>query len=83
MITVYPVLSQRMKEHGVSVRELATIVGASRMAIYLKIWGIKRWTLTDVVKICGFFRSPDAEHLFVRNYNKRQFLESQEENGNV
>lgn len=83
MITVYPVLSQRMKEHGMSAKELAAIVGVSQVAIYLKIWGIKRWTLTDVVKICGFFRSPDAEHLFVRNYNKRQFLESQEENGNV
>lgn len=83
MITVYPVLSQRMKEHGMSAKELAAIVGVSQVSIYLKIWGIKRWTLTDVVKICGFFRSPEAEHLFVRNYNKRQFLESQEENGNV
>jgi predicted transcriptional regulator len=72
-----------MKEHGMSAKELAAIVGVSQVSIYLKIWGIKRWTLTDVVKICGFFRSPDAEHLFVRNYNKRQFLESQEENGNV
>jgi hypothetical protein len=72
-----------MKEHGMSAKELAAIVGVSQVAIYLKIWGIKRWALTDVVKICGFFRSPDAEHLFVRNYNKRQFLESQGENYNV
>ena len=83
MITVYPVLSQRMKEHGVSARELAVVTQMTVLAFYLKMWGIKRWTLTEVVRICGFFRTPDAEHLFVRNYNKRQFLESQEENGNV
>jgi predicted transcriptional regulator len=72
-----------MREHSVSAKELAAIAGVSQVAIHLKMWGFKRWTLTDAVKICGFFRSPDAEHLFVRNYNKRQFLESQEENGNV
>jgi hypothetical protein len=83
MITVYPVLSQRMKEHGVSVRELAAYAGMSRVAFYLKMWGVKRWRLTDTVRICCFFRTPDAEHLFVRDYNKQQFLESQEENGNV
>lgn len=82
MITVYPVLRQRMKEHGVSGEELAAISGTSRIAFYMKMWGIKRWNLTEVVKICCFFRTPDAEHLFVRNYNKQQFLESQEENGN-
>jgi hypothetical protein len=72
-----------MIEHGVSSRELSAIAGVSRMAFYLKIWGIKRWKLTEVVNICCFFRTPDAEHLFVRNYNKQQFLESQEENANV
>lgn len=83
MITVYPVLRQRMKEHGVSNKELAAVVGISRIAFYLKMWGIKRWTLTEAVKICGFFSTPDAEHLFVRNYNKQQFLESQGENSHV
>ncbi len=83
MITVYPVLRQRMKEYGVSGKELATLTGMSRMAFYLKMWGIRGWTLTDAVRLCAFFRTPDAEHLFVRNYNKQQFLESQEESGNV
>lgn len=83
MITVYPVLRQRMREHGVTNRELAVAIGNNPIAFKMKMWGIKRWKLTDAVKICGFFRYPDAEHLFVRNYNKRQFLESQEENGNV
>ena len=82
MIALFPVLRQRIKQTGVSWRELSVVSGTNPFAFHLKMWGIKRWTLTDAVKICGFFSCPDAEHLFVRNYNKQQFLESQEENGN-
>ena len=70
MITVYPVIRQRMKDFEVTNRELATILGMSLIEFQLKMWGIKRWTLTDAVRLCGFFNTPDAEHLFVRNYNK-------------
>lgn len=77
MVTVYPVLSQRMKEHNITSGDLAAVLGISRIAFQLKMWGFKRWTLTDVVRLCGFFNTPDAEHLFVRNNNKQQFLESQ------
>lgn len=70
MITVYPVIRQRMKDFEVTNRELATILGISLVEFHLKMWGIKRWTLTDAVRLCGFFNTPDAEHLFVRNYNK-------------
>lgn len=83
MITVYPVLRQRMEEKGVTSRELAAVVGNNPITFTMKMWGIKRWTLTDAVKLCGFFSTPDAEHLFVRNYNKQQFLESQGENYHV
>lgn len=83
MITVYPVLRQRMREQGVTGRELAAVIGTNLGTFYLKMWGIKRWSLTDAVKICGFFRYPDAEHLFVRKHSKSLFLESQGENGNV
>ena len=77
MITVYPVLRQRMREHGISSKELAAVTGITRIAFQLKMWGIKQWSLCEAVRICCFFRTPDAEHLFVRNYNKQQFLESQ------
>lgn len=77
MITVYPVLRQRMKDYDVSYKELAAVAQMTVLNLYLKMWGIKRWTLTDVVRLCGFFNTPDAEHLFVRNNNKQQFLESQ------
>ena len=83
MITLYPVLRQRIRETGVSWIELSAIAGTGLFMFHLKMLGIKGWTLTEAVRICAFFRSPDAERLFVRNYNKQQFLESQEENGNV
>jgi hypothetical protein len=83
MIALYPVLRQRMRENNTSWAELSAIMGMPPMVFHLKMWGIKRWTLTDVVKICGFFRTLDAEHLFVRNYYKQQFLESQGKNNHV
>ena len=83
MITLYPNLRQRIKQAGVSWAEVAAAADISSFEFHLKMWGIKGWTLTDAVRLCAFFRTPDGEHLFVRNYNKQQFLESQEENTNV
>jgi hypothetical protein len=83
MIAVYPVLRQYIKDTGVSCRELAAVAGIHPFTFLLKIWGIKRWTLTEVVRICGFFNTPHAEQVFVQNNNKQQFLESQEKSGNV
>ena len=71
MITVYPVLRQRMKEHGVSAKELSAATGIPKVAFYLKMMGIMQWKLTDAVNICCFFSIPDTEHLFVRKHCKR------------
>ena len=71
MITVYPVLRQRMKEHGVSCRELAAATGIPLVAFYLKMLGTMQWSLTDAVNICCFFSNPDPEHLFVRKHCNR------------
>jgi hypothetical protein len=70
-----------MIDLGVTDRELVKELGISRISFQLKMWGIKGWTLTDAVRLCAFFRTPDAEHLFVRNHSKSQFLESQEKSG--
>ena len=83
MITLFPNLRQRIKQTGVSWAEVAAVAGISSFTFHMKMWGIKGWTLTDGVRLCAFFHTPDAEHLFVRNYNKQQFLENQEENTNV
>ena len=77
MIGVYPVLRQRMREQQLSMKDLATAAGISRTAFFMKICGIKRWKLTEAVKICCFFRTQDVEHLFVRKHYKSQKLESQ------
>lgn len=70
MITVYPVLRQRMMEQQITSKDLAAVAGVNRMAFYLKMCGIKRWKLTEAVKICCFFRTHNAEHLFVRKHYK-------------
>lgn len=79
----YPVLRQKMRDYGVTNRDIALVLGTNRVVVLLKLWGIKKWTLSDAISLCGFFRYPYAEHLFVRNYNKQQFLESQGENYHV
>lgn len=64
MIAVYPVLRQRMNETNTTFRELAMVAGISVFALRLKFWGIKRWKLTEVLRICCFFHTKNAEHLF-------------------
>ena len=74
MITTHPVLRQYMRENAVSWTQMAAVAGMDTFTFHLKMWGIKRWKLTESVRICCFFRCPDAEHLFVRNHSKSQFL---------
>lgn len=84
MITAYPVLRQHIKERGVSLKELANVANINIIALYLKMLGIRRWKLTEAVKICCLFNTPDAEHLFqkklclsVRKYYNIQTDKSQ------
>lgn len=80
MRTIYPVLQEHISKHGTSFRELATITNSNIISLCLKMWGLKRWKLTDVVSICCFFNNPNAEHLFCRgkdafvqeHYNTKQ-----------
>jgi hypothetical protein len=72
MIKVYPRLRQYLKENEISWWELSAVAGINMFNFHLKMFGIKRWDLTEVVRICCFFRCPDAEHLFVRNHSKSQ-----------
>ena len=77
MIALFPILRQHIKQAGLSWVEVARATGIHSFLFYMKMWGIKGWTLTDAVRLCAFFRTPSAEHLFVRNHSKSQFLESQ------
>lgn len=64
MITCFPILRQHMRECGTTYSELAAVANISILEVYLKMLGLKRWKLTEVSRICCFFRSPDVEHLF-------------------
>lgn len=66
MISVYPVLSQHMKDHNMSFKELAAVANLNRLTFCLKMWGIKRWNLTEAVRICCFFNTHDVEQMFHR-----------------
>jgi hypothetical protein len=72
MIVAYPRLRQYLRENEVSWSELAAVAGMNSITLHMKMWGILQWTLTEVLRICCFFRCPDAEHLFVRNHSKSQ-----------
>jgi DNA-binding XRE family transcriptional regulator len=67
MITRYPVLRQQMMKNGTTLKELSAAVGISPTALRLKMWGIKRWKLTEALSICCFFRSHDVERMFYKN----------------
>jgi hypothetical protein len=53
-----------MREYGVTPKELAAVANVNILTIYLSLWGIRRWKLTETVNICCFFRTADAERLF-------------------
>lgn len=74
MIRFYPVLRQYMRDRGVCWKELAAVAEVNTFTFHMKMWGIRRWKLPEAVKICCFFRAPNAEHLFVRKHSKSQFL---------
>lgn len=72
MVPLYPVLRQHMKENNINWVKMAAVAGINIFAFHLKMFGIKQWKITEVVNICCFFRTLDAERLFVRNHSKSQ-----------
>ena len=64
MITVYPALGKLMARDGITFKELAKIADTNAVALVFKMLGIKRWKLHEAVRICCFFHTQDAEHLF-------------------
>jgi DNA-binding XRE family transcriptional regulator len=66
MLSVYPVLAQYMKDHGTTLKELAAVAKLNRLTLCMRLWGIKRWNLTEAVSICCFFNTQDVEQMFHR-----------------
>lgn len=66
MVTRYPNLHRKVVEEGIAYPEVAAIAGIRTLTLYLKLLGIKRWKLTEAVRICCFFNTQDTEHLFAK-----------------
>lgn len=66
MDSLYPNLSATMENRGVSIRNLAEIIGLSEEVVRLKLRGTQDWGLSEAVAICHYFDHPDLRTLFVR-----------------
>lgn len=62
-------LKRKMRECGTTSRELAAVTGITTFGVYLRLWGLKPWKLTEVLRICCFYNTTQAETLFVREYS--------------
>ena len=70
-MALFPNLRRQIKQVGVSWVDVAAAGKMNIFDLHLKMLGLRRWTITDAVRLCGFLRSPDPEHLFVRKHCKR------------
>lgn len=66
MDSLYPNLSAIMDNRGVSIQNLAEIIGRSEEIVHLKLIGVRQWDLSEAVSICRYFNYPDLRTLFVR-----------------
>lgn len=76
-------LRQRMKEQGVSYAEIAAVAGITRLGLIARLWGIRKWQLPEVIRVCCYFKTPNAEQLFLRNNNNTKFWKCQGDNYHV
>lgn len=66
MDSLYPNLQAAMKQRGVSIKNLADLLGLSEEIIHLKMRGVRDWTLLEALAICRYLHYPDFRNLFLR-----------------
>lgn len=66
MTMLYPNLQKAMSDRGVTIPELARLIAKSEEIVYLKLQGIREWTLLEAVAICRYLQYPDLKTLFLR-----------------
>lgn len=66
MQTVYPNLWAAMTQRGVSIKNIADLLGLSDEIVHLKMRGVRDWTLTEALAICRYLHCPDFRNLFLR-----------------
>ena len=62
----YPNLQKAMREQRVTVLDLSRLVGVSEEIIYLKLQGIREWSILEATAICRYLQYPDLKTLFLR-----------------
>lgn len=70
MNPIYPKIRPILAQKGISVNEIAVFSGINIAALWLKLWGILPWNLTEVVNICVFLKDSDITKIFVQLDNK-------------
>lgn len=66
MYSLYPNLEAAMAKRGVSIGNLAELIGCSEEIVHLKMRGVREWSLLDAVTICRYLQYPDLKTLFLR-----------------
>ena len=64
MHSLYPNLDAAMAARGVSIRNLAEIIGRSEDIVHLKLRVEQDWSLFEAVTICRYLQYPDIIKLF-------------------
>ena len=62
----YPNLQKAMRERKVTVGDLSRVTGVSEEIIYLKLQGIREWSILEATAICRYLQYPDLKTLFLR-----------------
>ena len=66
MDSLYPILQAVMETRGVSVGNLAEIIGRSEKDVHLKLRGVREWSLSEAVAVCNHLQYHDLKKLFLR-----------------
>ena len=66
MDSLFPNLHAALKKRGVSIKDLAEVIGRSEEIVHLKLRGVREWTLLEALEICRYLQYPDLKTLFLR-----------------
>ena len=66
MDSLYPNLSAAMAKRGITIGNLAEVIGRSEEIVHLKLRGVMDWTLLEALAICRYLHYPDLKKLFLR-----------------
>lgn len=78
MTNIYPNLAKKMADHNVDITTIAELLSISVNGVYRRLRGYTEFKFIEIIKLCKFFKEPNAVVLFVRFDNNRQTENCQE-----